>query len=195
MIADETWILTAFSVVPQNFLILRCCFSHFHLSLNVIRRIMKFSELDDTDRKILRILQEDSTLTVKELAMRVNLSTSPTFDRQKRLEREGFIQGYHAIVDAKKTDNGITVLCNMRLKRHSQMLMDDFMQAIQSIDEITECYNTSGEYDFTLKIQTRDMDTYQEFMRTKLGNIDSVGYFHSVFVMKEVKNTHGVPIK
>ena len=137
---------------------------------------MKFSELDDTDRKILRILQEDSTLTVKELAMRVNLSTSPTFDRQKRLEREGFIQGYHAIVDAKKTDNGI-------------------MQAIQSIDEITECYNTSGEYDFTLKIQTRDMDTYQEFMRTKLGNIDSVGYFHSVFVMKEVKNTHGVPIK
>lgn len=156
---------------------------------------MKFSELDDTDRKILRILQDDSTLTVKELAMRVNLSASPTFDRQKRLEREGFIQGYHAIVDAKKTDNGITVLCNMRLKRHSQMLMDDFMQAIQSIDEITECYNTSGEYDFTLKIQTRDMDTYQEFMRTKLGNIDSVGYFHSVFVMKEVKNTHGVPIK
>ena len=78
-------------------------------------------------------------------------------------------------MDAKKTDNGIAVLCNMRLKRHSQMLMDDFMQAIQSIDEITACYNTSGEYDFTLKIQTRDMDTYQEFMRTKIGNIDRVG--------------------
>lgn len=83
----------------------------------------------------------------------------------------------------------------MRLKHHSQMLMDDFMEAIQSIEEITECYNTSGEYDFTLKIQTRDMESYQEFMRTKLGNIDSVGYFHSVFVMKEVKNTHGVPLK
>ena len=156
---------------------------------------MKFSELDSIDRKILHILQENSTLTVKELAMRVNLSTSPTFDRQKRLEREGFIKGYHAILDAKKTDNGMTVLCNMRLKRHSQMLMDDFMEAIQDIEEITECYNTSGEYDFTLKIQTRDMESYQEFMRTKLGNIDSVGYFHSVFVMKEVKNTHGVPVK
>ena len=84
---------------------------------------MKFSELDSIDRKILHILQEDSTLTVKELAMRVNLSTSPTFDRQKRLEREGFIKGYHAILDAKKTDNGMTVLCNMRLKRHSQMLI------------------------------------------------------------------------
>ena len=122
---------------------------------------MNFSELDSIDRKILHILQENSTLTVKELAMRVNLSTSPTFDRQKRLEREGFIKGYHAILDAKKTDNGMTVLCNMRLKRHSQILMDDFMEAIQDIEEITECYNTSGEYDFTLKIQTRDMESYQ----------------------------------
>ena len=155
---------------------------------------MKYDELDSTDRKILRILQNDSTLTVKELAAKVNLSASPTFDRQKRLEREGFIKGYHAILDAKKTGNGITVLCNMRLKRHSQLLMDDFMAAIQDIEEITECYNTSGEYDFTLKILARDLDSYQEFMRTKLGNIDSVGYFHSVFVRKEVKNTHGVPI-
>ena len=156
---------------------------------------MTYDELDSTDRKLLRILQTDSTLTVKELAAKVNLSASPTFDRQKRLEREGFIKGYHAILDAKKTGNGITVLCNMRLKHHSQLLMDDFMEAIQDIEEITECYNTSGEYDFTLKIQTLDMDSYQEFMRTKLGNIDSVGYFHSVFVMKEVKNTHGVPLR
>ena len=157
--------------------------------------MITYDELDNTDRKILHILQTDSTLTVKELAARINLSASPTFDRQKRLEREGFIQGYHAILDAKKTGNGITVLCHMRLKHHSQVLMDDFMEAIQNIDEITECYNTSGEYDFTLKIQTRDMESYQEFMRTKLGNIDSVGYFHSVFVMKEVKNTHGVPLR
>jgi len=157
--------------------------------------MMTYDELDNTDRKILRILQTDSTLTVKELAARINLSASPTFDRQKRLEREGFIQGYHAILDAQKTGNGITVLCHMRLKHHSQVLMDDFMEAIQNIDEITECYNTSGEYDFTLKIQTRNMESYQEFMRTKLGNIDSVGYFHSVFVMKEVKNTHGVPLR
>ena len=128
---------------------------------------MTYDELDNTDRKILRILQNDSTLTVKELAARVHLSASPAFDRQKRLEREGFIKGYHAILDAKKAGNGITVLCHMRLKHHSQVLMDDFMEAIQSIEEITECYNTSGEYDFTLKIQTRD----------------------------KVKNTHGVPLK
>ena len=155
---------------------------------------MKYEELDDIDRRLLNILQQNSNLTVKELASRINLSVSPTFERQKRLEREGFIKGYHAILDEKKTGNGITVLCNMRLKHHSQLLMDDFMDAVQGIDEITECYNTSGEFDFILKIQTRDMDSYQEFMRKKLGNIESVGYFHSIFAMKEVKNTHGVPV-
>ena len=99
------------------------------------------------------------------------------------------------VVDLEQLLFDIVLLCNMRLKQHSQVLMDDFMEAIQGIEEITECYNTSGEYDFTLKIQTRDMESYQEFMRTTLGNIESVGYFHSIFVMKEVKNTHGVPVK
>ena len=155
------------------------------------KETMKYEELDDTDRKILRLLQKDSTLTVKELAARVNLSASPTFDRQKRLEREGFIKGYNAILDSRKCGNGITVLCNMRLRHHSQELMDDFMETIQGIEEITECYNTSEEYDFILKIQTHDMDSYQEFMRTRLGNIESVSYFHSIFVMKEVKECMG----
>jgi len=175
--------------------ILSLCYNYIGLQNIILSKSMKYEDLDDIDRKILRILQKDSTLTIKELAARINLSTSPTFDRQKRLEREGFIKGYRAVLDAKKTGNGITVLCNMRLRHHSQQLMDDFMETIQGIEEITECYNTSGEYDFTLKIQTRDMDSYQEFMRTKLGNIDSVGYFHSIFVMKEVKNTYGVPLK
>ena len=126
--------------------------------------------------------------------MRVNLSASPTFDRQKRLEREGFIQGYHAIVDAKKTDNGITVLCNMRLKRHSQMLMDDFMQAIQSIDEITECYNTTGDYDFQIKVYAHDMKDYQDFMLNTLGNIDCIGSLHSIIVIGEIKDSHYIPV-
>ena len=165
--------------------ILSLCYNYIGLQNIILSKSMKYENLDDIDRKILRILQKDSTLTIKELAARINLSTSPTFD----------IKGYRAVLDAKKTGNGITVLCNMRLRHHSQQLMDDFMETIQGIEEITECYNTSGEYDFTLKIQTRDMDSYQEFMRTKLGNIDSVGYFHSIFVMKEVKNTYGVPLK
>lgn len=155
---------------------------------------MEYGDLDAIDKSILGHLQKNSDLTVKELATMVNLSNSAAFDRQKRLEKEGFIKGYKAVLDTKRMELGITVLCNMRLKQHSQQYMDAFMEAVQNIDEITECYNTSGEYDFTLKIHTRDMESYQEFMRTRLGNIECVGSFHSVFVMSEVKNTHGVPI-
>ena len=101
--------------------------------------------LDDVDIKILRILQQNSDLTVKELAARVHLSPSPTFERQKRLEREGYIQRYMAVVDPQKVGNGILVLCNIRLKQHTQKLIQEFMDAVQSIPEITECFNTSGD--------------------------------------------------
>ena len=83
--------------------------------------------LDDVDIKILRILQQNSDLTVKELAARVHLSPSPTFERQKRLEREGYIQRYMAVVDPQKVGNGILVLCNIRLKQHTQKLIQEFM--------------------------------------------------------------------
>lgn len=109
------------------------------------------TSLDETDRRILKILQQDSHLTVKELAARVHLSPSPVFERQKRLEREGYIVRYMAVVDAHKVGNGILVLCNIRLKQHSQGLIQEFMDVVQGIDEITECYNTSGDYDFLIK--------------------------------------------
>ena len=95
--------------------------------------------LDETDRKILRILQRDSHLTVKELAAKLHLSTSPTFERQKRLERDGFIERYMAVVNPHKVGNGIMVMCNIRLKQHSQELIQEFMNVVQGIEEITEC--------------------------------------------------------
>ena len=115
--------------------------------------------LDDIDRKILKILQRDSHLTVKELAARVHLSPSPVFERQKRLEREGYIERYMAVVNSHKVGNGIMVLCNIRLKQHTQDLIQEFMDVVQNIDEITECYNTSGDYDFLIKVYAHDMKT------------------------------------
>ena len=126
--------------------------------------------LDDTDRRILKLLQKDSRMTVKELAARVHLSPSPTFERQKRLERLGYIERYMAVVNPQKVGNGILVLCNIRLKQHTQSLIQEFMDAVQSIDEITECYNTSGDFDFLIKVYTRDMKAYQQFMlNTQIG--------------------------
>mgnify|MGYP001003173538 FL=1 len=150
--------------------------------------------LDDTDRKILRILQRNSDLTVKELAAKLHLSTSPTFERQKRLERDGYIERYMAVLNPRKVGNGIMVLCNIRLKQHSQELIQEFMDVVQNLEEITECYNTSGDYDFLIKVYAHDMKSYQQFMLNTLGTINCIGSLHSIFVIDETKNTHGVPI-
>lgn len=150
--------------------------------------------LDETDRKILRILQRNSDLTVKELAAKLHLSTSPTFERQKRLERDGYIERYMAVVNPHKVGNGIMVLCNIRLKQHSQELIQEFMNVVQNLEEITECYNTSGDYDFLIKVYAYDMKSYQQFMLNTLGTINCIGSLHSIFVIDETKNTHGVPI-
>lgn len=150
--------------------------------------------LDETDRKILRILQRNSDLTVKELAAKLHLSTSPTFERQKRLERDGYIERYMAVVNPHKVGNGIMVLCNIRLKQHSQKLIQEFMDVVQNLEEITECYNTSGDYDFLIKVYAHDMKSYQQFMINTLGTINCIGSLHSIFVIDETKNTHGVPI-
>ena len=150
--------------------------------------------LDETDRKILRILQRNSDLTVKELAAKLHLSTSPTFERQKRLERDGYIERYMAVVNPRKVGNGIMVLCNIRLKKHSQELIQEFMDVVQNLEEITECYNTSGDYDFLIKVYAHDMKSYQQFMLNTLGTINCIGSLHSIFVIDETKNTHGVPI-
>ncbi len=150
--------------------------------------------LDETDRKILRILQRNSDLTVKELAAKLHLSTSPTFERQKRLERDGYIERYMAVVNPHKVGNGIMVLCNIRLKQHSQELIQEFMNVVQNLEEITECYNTSGDYDFLIKVYAHDMKSYQQFMLNTLGTINCIGSLHSIFVIDETKNTHGVPV-
>ena len=151
--------------------------------------------LDRTDILILRELQKDAKLTTKELAAKVNLSPSPTFERQKRLEREGYIRKYVAVVDPVKVGNGIMVLCNVRLKHHSKEFSRQFTSVIAGIDEVVECFNTSGEYDYLLKIYARDMRHYQEFVLGTLGDLDCIGSLHSIFVIGEVKNSLCVPIE
>ncbi len=150
--------------------------------------------LDRIDILILRELQKDAKLTTKELAAKVNLSPSPTFERQKRLEREGYIRKYVAVVDPVKVGNGIMVLCNVRLKHHSKEFSRQFTSVIAGIDEVVECFNTSGDYDYLLKIYARDMRHYQEFVLGTLGDMDCIGSLHSIFVIGEVKNSLYVPI-
>ena len=151
--------------------------------------------LDKTDILILRELQKDAKLTTKELAAKVNLSPSPVFERQKRLEREGYIRKYVAVVDPIKTGSGIMVLCNVSLKHHSKEFSRQFTSVTAEIDEVVECFNTSGDYDYQLKIYARNMQDYQNFILGTLGDLDCIGSLHSIFVIGEVKNTYCVPVK
>lgn len=150
-------------------------------------------KLDEIDRKLLRLLQENSRQTVKELAAEVSLTVTPTFERQKRLERDGFIKRYTAVVDYQKLGNSVIVLCNIRLKQHTHDLIQQFMDTVQDIEQITECYNTTGDFDFQIKVYARDMQAYQDFMLNTLGNIDCIGSLHSVIVIGEIKNSHVIP--
>lgn len=150
--------------------------------------------IDNIDIQILKFLQENSALTTKELAKLVNLSVSPVFERVKRLEKNGYIKGYHAVLDAEKLSRGFVVICNVRLKHHSKELGKKFTEAIMPIEEITECYNISGDYDFMLKIHVESMQRYQDFVLNTLGEIDSIGNLQSLFVMGEIKNSYAIPL-
>lgn len=148
--------------------------------------------LDNVDLQILRALQENARLTTKELAAQVHLSTTPVFERMKRLEREGFILKYAAVLDAGKLGRGFTVFCSVKLKQMTRSVARNFISVIKDIPQVAECYNISGEYDYLLKIQASDMKYYNEFIINVLGNIDSIGSVLSSFVMDEIKNTHAL---
>ncbi len=145
-------------------------------------------KLDDTDRDILRFLQQDAKLTTKELASRLNLSPTPVYERIRRLENEGVIKKYVALVDREKVGRGLMVLCNIRLKEHAKEAGAKFVKAIIEMIEVTECLNISGDYDFLIKVVVRDMREYQSFIMNKLASLDNIGSTQSIFVMGEIKN-------
>ena len=145
-----------------------------------------FEKLDKVDLQILRTLQENARLTTKELAARVSLSSTPVFERLKRLESGGYIKKYIAVLDAEKLNQGFVVFCSV--------IAAEFTRIIQDIPEVTECYNISGSYDYLLKIHAPNMKYYQEFILNVLGTIDSLGSLESTFVMAEVKHRYGIHI-
>lgn len=145
-------------------------------------------KIDQTDKEILRHLQQDALLTTKELASRLNLSPTPVYERVRRLEKDGVIKKYVALVDREKVLKDLMVFCSIRLKEHAQEAGAKFVQEIVRLDEVQECYNISGDYDFMLKIVVHDMREYQAFLMNKLASLENIGSTHSIFVMSEIKH-------
>ena len=150
--------------------------------------------LDEKDKEILRVLQHEARLTNKELAAKVHLSTTPTFERVKRLERTGYIRQYATILDAQKLNKGFTVFCSVKLRQLNSDRALDFEQLVNSISEVTECYNISGSFDFMLRVQSPDMRTYQQFLLNVLGRHENIASIESTFVMEEMKHEYSVSV-
>mgnify|MGYP002622688892 CR=1 FL=1 len=148
-------------------------------------------KLDSIDIKILRTLQKDSSLTTKELSQRVKLSSTPVFERVKRLERDGIIKRYVAVLDMDKINFGFVVYCNVKLQRINNSIANEFTSAVAKIPQVTECYNISGEFDYLLKIHASDMKDYQHFVLNVLGRIESIGNLQSIFVLDTIKQDIG----
>lgn len=150
--------------------------------------------LDKVDLQILRILQNNSRLTTKELSSQVSLSSTPVFERLKRLENNGYIKKYVAILDSQKLNQGFVVFCNIRMKQLSREIAQSFTKTIRDIPEVTECYNISGSFDYLLKIHAPNMKYYQDFVLNVLGTIENLGSLESTFVMEEIKHEYGINI-
>ena len=159
----------------------------------IVSSTEKYS-IDATDLQILRELQRNARLTTKELAARVNLSTTPVFERVKRLERDGIIDRYVAVLNAEKLNQGFVVFCQVKMNRLGRDIAADFNRMVKDIPEVTECYNISGQYDNLLKIHAPNMKYYQEFVLNVLGTIPHLGSLESTFVMDEIKHEYGISL-
>ncbi|GGK45869.1 MULTISPECIES: Lrp/AsnC family transcriptional regulator [Flavobacteriaceae] len=145
--------------------------------------------LDAIDLKILRILQKDSKKTTKEVSELLNLSASPVYERIRRLEKNGYIRKYVALLDKRLVNKPITAVCMVSLRYHNEGFIEKFERQIKALKEVQECYHMAGKVDFFLKINLGDLDEYHEFVRLKLSKIENIGVLESYFVLKEMYST------
>ena len=144
--------------------------------------------MDSLDLKILNIIQQDSTLSMKEIAAKVGLTYTPTYERIKNLEEDGVIVGRPTLLNPSKIGIKLFVYCNITLKEQSKKYLLEFEKMVSDIPEIMEVISLSGNYDYMLKIATKDIESYNDFLMNKLANIPNIGNYHSNIVMNIVKS-------
>ncbi|WP_394758814.1 Lrp/AsnC family transcriptional regulator [Flavobacterium sp.] len=150
--------------------------------------------LDEIDKKLLKLLQTDSKKTTKELSSKLNLSVTAVYERIKKLEREGIIEKYVVLLNRKKIEKGFVVFCHIKLIQHTKEFLTKFESQVIKLNEVLECHHVSGDYDYILKIVLKDMEEYREFLVEKLTTLEHIGSTHSTFMISEVKNTTVIEI-
>uniref|UniRef100_UPI00404810CE Lrp/AsnC family transcriptional regulator n=1 Tax=Polaribacter sp. TaxID=1920175 RepID=UPI00404810CE len=150
--------------------------------------------LDSTDKKLINLLQKDCKQTTKRLATQLNLSVTAIYERIKKLEKEKIIKQYVAIIQKNKIDRSFLIFCHLKLIQHSKEYVTNFEREVIKLDEVSECFHVSGDYDYILKIYVKDMEAYREFMINKLTALNHIGSTHSIFTIGEVKNTTAITL-
>ena len=151
-------------------------------------------KLDAIDRSILKILENDAKTVAKAIAEQLGLTKTPVYERIKRLEKEGYIKNYVAILDTNKIEQSITVFSFVSLEAQKGSFMDDFLDQVGKFKEVTECYVVGGEFDFLLKVTVKNLDSYYHFAKTKIASLPNIGAVKSAFVLNEVKNSQYFPL-
>ena len=146
-------------------------------------------DLDAIDKKLLLMLQTDAKKTTKALSLKLNLSVTAVYERIKKLEKEGVIEKYVALLNASKIDRNFVVFCHLKLIQHTKEFISKFESQIIKLPEVLECHHVSGDYDYILKILVKDMEAYRSFLVTKLTTLEHIGSTHSTFMISEVKKT------
>ncbi len=157
-----------------------------------IAKIFAIMIFDATDKQLLTLLQRDSKQTNKELSNALNLSVTAVYERIKKLEKEGYINKYVALINKEKVQKAFVAFCHIKLVKHSQNYVVQFEKKVEGLEEVLECYHISGDYDYLLKIMVKDMQAYRDFMVKKLTTIDHIGSTHSTFMINEVKHTTAI---
>ncbi|TYA59301.1 Lrp/AsnC family transcriptional regulator [Formosa maritima] len=149
---------------------------------------------DAIDKKLIALLQADSKQTNKELSNKLNLSVTAVYERIKKLENQGVISKYVALVKKEKVEKSFVAFCHIKLIQHTQNYVVKFEKEVANLVEVMECYHISGDYDYLLKVIVEDMEAFREFMVNKLTSINHIGSTHSMFVINEVKHTTAINI-
>ena len=150
---------------------------------------------DEIDIQIIKLLQENARITNKELAAKLSLTTTPIYERVKRLERLKVIEKYVALINPEAVGKGLMAICMLRLEKHTKDKLAAFEAHVATIPEVVECYHLAGQYDYHLKVLVKDMNTFQDFIVNKLSISENLSNVQSSFVMSKISDTTAIPLQ
>jgi Lrp/AsnC family leucine-responsive transcriptional regulator len=150
--------------------------------------------LDSIDKKLLQLIQTDSKQTTKALSNQLNLSVTAVYERIKKLENQGIITNYVALVSKELVQKNFVTFCHVKLIQHTQEYVVRFEKEVALLPEVLECYHISGDYDYLIKVIVKDMKAFRTFMVEKLTTINHIASTHSMFVINEVKQSHVINV-